>query len=200
MYAVTSLILGLALLVWRITNSLVQPLQISPTVFLTLFYIILIETVASSVAQSQPLAQRLPIIVAALPINASAGLSTGFTMVSLVGCARYAPAKYGYFARHPSAREVVQVLATWVSIALWLFGIWLFLPIPTVGALRQWKFEAWSETFVDVNSIHWRCFAVECFPIGCHNDGNTFGCFLADHCGSAYQGYTDATNHVAKER
>ncbi|KAG4218411.1 hypothetical protein PC116_g33109, partial [Phytophthora cactorum] len=52
--------------------------------------------------------------------------SAGYTVVSLIGCARYIPQGYGFFAEHPGAADVLQVLATWFGIFLWLFAFWLF--------------------------------------------------------------------------
>ncbi|KAK8040837.1 amidohydrolase [Apiospora phragmitis] len=158
MYAAISLLLGSTLLVLLMANASVDPLQLSPAVFLTVFNIMLTGNVASAIAQSQPPDQRLPIIVAGisyqglgwtaslaymplyigslfangLPPRAQRPVlfmpvgSAGFTIVSLIGCARYIPAGVGYFAQHPSAPEVLQIVVDWASIFLWLFGFWLF--------------------------------------------------------------------------
>ncbi|CAJ2511407.1 Uu.00g070320.m01.CDS01 [Anthostomella pinea] len=52
--------------------------------------------------------------------------SARYTIVSLIGCARYIPPGYGFFARFPNAVEILQLVALWVSIFLWLFTFWLF--------------------------------------------------------------------------
>ncbi|KAM3414105.1 Malic acid transport protein [Cercospora zeina] len=52
--------------------------------------------------------------------------TTGFTIVALIGCARAAPADYGYFATHPIAGEVLLIVATWTGIFLWLFSLFVF--------------------------------------------------------------------------
>ncbi|KAK9422641.1 putative Malic acid transport protein [Seiridium unicorne] len=52
--------------------------------------------------------------------------SAGYTIVSLIGCSQYLPQGYSYFATHPTAVEVLQVVADWVGIFLWLFTFWLF--------------------------------------------------------------------------
>jgi len=52
--------------------------------------------------------------------------SAGFTIVALIGAARSAPTGYGYFATHPTAPEILLVVATWVGVFLWVFGLWLF--------------------------------------------------------------------------
>lgn len=53
--------------------------------------------------------------------------TSGFTIVALIGVARAAPMGYGYFATHPTAGEVVMILATWVGVFLWLFTFFVFL-------------------------------------------------------------------------
>lgn len=52
--------------------------------------------------------------------------SAGFTIVALIGAARSVPTDYGYFATHPTAPEILLVVATWVGVFLWVFGLWLF--------------------------------------------------------------------------
>ncbi|KAI0837392.1 voltage-dependent anion channel [Hypoxylon sp. FL0890] len=52
--------------------------------------------------------------------------SSGYTIVSLIGCARYVPRDYGFFARFPAAADVLQTVTAWVGIFLWLFAFWLF--------------------------------------------------------------------------
>ena len=65
------------------------------------------------------------------PANQRPGLfisvgSSGYTIVALIGCARAIPDEYGYFAKHPTASETLNVMALWISIFLWLFTFWLF--------------------------------------------------------------------------
>ena len=52
--------------------------------------------------------------------------SSGYTIVALIGCAKAIPEDYGYFAKHPTAVEVLPIVALWSSIFLWLFTFWLF--------------------------------------------------------------------------
>ncbi|KAI0142520.1 voltage-dependent anion channel [Hypoxylon sp. NC0597] len=52
--------------------------------------------------------------------------SSGYTIVSLIGCARHIPRDYGFFTRFPTAADALQVIAVWVGIFLWLFAFWLF--------------------------------------------------------------------------
>ncbi|KAF2213699.1 hypothetical protein CERZMDRAFT_120872 [Cercospora zeae-maydis SCOH1-5] len=60
--------------------------------------------------------------------------TAGFTIVALIGCARAAPADYGYFATHPIAGEVLLIVATWTGIFMWLFSLFVFaLIFPNVG-------------------------------------------------------------------
>lgn len=65
------------------------------------------------------------------PANQRPGLfmpvgSSGYTIVAIIGCARAIPDEYGYFAKHPTASETLNVMALWISIFLWLFTFWLF--------------------------------------------------------------------------
>ncbi|KAI4603452.1 hypothetical protein KJ359_003262 [Pestalotiopsis sp. 9143b] len=52
--------------------------------------------------------------------------SAGYTIVSLIGCSQHLPRDAGYFAAHPTAVDILQVLALWIGIFLWLFAFWLF--------------------------------------------------------------------------
>jgi tellurite resistance protein TehA-like permease len=52
--------------------------------------------------------------------------SSGYVMVCLMGCSRHLPRDYGYFAQHPAAVEMLQVVALWASIFLWLVTFWIF--------------------------------------------------------------------------
>ena len=65
------------------------------------------------------------------PANQRPGLfisvgSAGYTIVALIGCAKAIPDGYGYFAKHPTASETLNVAALWVGIFLWLVTFWLF--------------------------------------------------------------------------
>ncbi|KEY73508.1 hypothetical protein S7711_03675 [Stachybotrys chartarum IBT 7711] len=50
----------------------------------------------------------------------------GYSILTFMGCAMNLPVEHSYFTRYPNAVEILQVLALWVSIFLWLFGFWLF--------------------------------------------------------------------------
>ncbi|KAI0973085.1 voltage-dependent anion channel [Xylaria arbuscula] len=52
--------------------------------------------------------------------------SAGYTIVCLISCSQYLPNGYSYFARHPTGVEILQVMADWISVFLWLFTFWLF--------------------------------------------------------------------------
>ncbi|KAJ5496527.1 C4-dicarboxylate transporter/malic acid transport protein [Penicillium fimorum] len=65
------------------------------------------------------------------PANQRPGLfipvgSSGYTIVALIGCAKAIPDEYGYFAKHPTASETLNIVALWIGIFLWLFTFWLF--------------------------------------------------------------------------
>lgn len=52
--------------------------------------------------------------------------TSGFTITALIGISRAAPENYGYFATHPSAAEVLRIVATWVGVFMWVFTFWVF--------------------------------------------------------------------------
>lgn len=52
--------------------------------------------------------------------------SAGYTIVSLIGCSQALPRDYAYFATHLTGVEVLQIVADWASIFLWLFAFWIF--------------------------------------------------------------------------
>ncbi|UNI16488.1 hypothetical protein JDV02_002919 [Purpureocillium takamizusanense] len=168
----------------------VTALGIHPAWFLLFYNVMLTGTVAGTLVESQPPAQRLPMMVAGVayqgfgwlgcvmlltwmfghlmekgwPVaSRTPGLfitvgSVGYTIVAFIGLARAAPEGYGYFAVHPSAREVLLVLATWTSVFMWLFELWLFalallITLASMVAKRedgqQW---AWQLSF---NNTWW---------------------------------------------
>ncbi|KAM0365753.1 hypothetical protein HYE67_011241 [Fusarium culmorum] len=65
------------------------------------------------------------------PVNLRPGLfisvgSAGYTIIALIGCAKAIPDGYGYFAKHPTAFETLNIMALWIGVFLWLFTFWLF--------------------------------------------------------------------------
>lgn len=54
--------------------------------------------------------------------------SVAYTVVALIGQAGAIPSlpASGYFARHPSAKETLEVVALFVGIFMWLFSFWIF--------------------------------------------------------------------------
>ncbi|GKU07484.1 c4-dicarboxylate transporter malic acid transport protein [Fusarium langsethiae] len=52
--------------------------------------------------------------------------SAGYTIIALIGCAKAIPDGYGYFAKHPTAAETLNIMALWIGVFLWLFTFWLF--------------------------------------------------------------------------
>lgn len=54
--------------------------------------------------------------------------SCAFTVVAVIGLANVLSetSSTGYLARHPTAVEVLKILALFMGIFLWLFGFWLF--------------------------------------------------------------------------
>lgn len=49
-----------------------------------------------------------------------------YTIVALIGMARAAPKGYAYFDTHPTAAEVLLIVATWVGVFMWLHSFWVF--------------------------------------------------------------------------
>ena len=71
--------------------------------------------------------------------------ASGYTIAALIGLAQAVPTSRAYFAAHPSAPEVLLILATWVGIFLWLFTLWLFgiALIMTLGQVAKWEDGRW---------------------------------------------------------
>lgn len=158
MYAAITLLSTTIHLVIIFKYTPIVAIEMNSGWFLLIYNAMLTGTVASAIAQSQPPAQRLPIIVAGVGYQGlgwigsllmlsfflahllekgwpapsqTPGLfmtvgSAGYTIVALIGAARAAPPGYGYFATHPTAAEVLLIMATWVGVFLWIFTLWLF--------------------------------------------------------------------------
>ncbi|UPX10680.1 uncharacterized protein EKO05_0001323 [Ascochyta rabiei] len=52
--------------------------------------------------------------------------SGAYTIVALIGQANAIPESYGYFAAHPRAKSILQTVALFCGIFLWLYSFWLF--------------------------------------------------------------------------
>lgn len=79
-----------------------------------------------------------------IPVGAGA-----YTIVALMGQANAIPQSYGYFAAHPEAKSILQTVALFAGVFLWLFSFWVFTVavianISVVGkmpfALTWWAF------------------------------------------------------------
>ncbi|KAF7538691.1 hypothetical protein G7054_g2678 [Neopestalotiopsis clavispora] len=73
--------------------------------------------------------------------------SAGYTIVSLIGCSQALPRDYAYFSTHPTGVEVLQIVADWASIFLWLFAFWIFAValianLPVAVPYRNGRFAA----------------------------------------------------------
>ncbi|KXT13952.1 hypothetical protein AC579_4200 [Pseudocercospora musae] len=136
----------------------VKVVEFKPPMFLCVLNAMLTGTIAGAIAQHQPPAQRLPILVAGVGfqglgwivclifltftignllekgwplVNLRPGLfiltgTTGFTIVALISCARACPQGYGFFATHPTAPEVLLIVAVWAGVFMWVFSLWAF--------------------------------------------------------------------------
>ena len=49
-----------------------------------------------------------------------------FTGLALIGMSSSLPTDYGYFAKHPNAVEVLQTIALFIAIFLWMLAFWFF--------------------------------------------------------------------------
>ena len=77
-----------------------------------------------------------------------------FTGLALIGLSKSLPENYGIFAKFPLAIEILQTLADFTAIFLWLFAFWFFcitLSAVLMGA-RQMSFHNiwWSLVFPNV--------------------------------------------------
>lgn len=132
--------------------------EFKPPMFLCVLNAMLTGTIAGAIAQDQPPAQRVPILVAGVGfqglgwivcmifltftignllekgwplVNLRPGLfiltgTTGFTIVALISCAKACPQGYGFFATHPTAPEVLLIVAVWDGVFMWVFSLWGF--------------------------------------------------------------------------
>ncbi|KAL5458800.1 hypothetical protein PMIN06_003119 [Paraphaeosphaeria minitans] len=63
-----------------------------------------------------------------------------FTSLALIGMSTSIPEGYGYFAEHPMAKDVLQLLALVFSIFLWIDGIKWVGSIMTILLVVVWLF------------------------------------------------------------
>ena len=82
--------------------------------------------------------------------------SVGYTIVALVGAARALPKDYAYTVTHPTAPEVLLIVATWASIFLWMFGLWMFgvALFITLGSILSRKDGRWRLN-MNYNNTWW---------------------------------------------
>lgn len=82
--------------------------------------------------------------------------SVAYTIITFIGLARAIPQhpETGYFAAHPDAREILNVMALWVSVFMWLFSFFLFAVavLANVGGARKMGFSLvwWAFIFPNV--------------------------------------------------
>lgn len=80
----------------------------------------------------------------------------GYTTVAIIGMANAIPTEYGYFAQHPMAAQVLQILSVWIGIWIWCLGFWFFAfsIIAVLGPALQWKLKFsltwWAMVFPNV--------------------------------------------------
>lgn len=87
-----------------------------------------------------------------------------FTALALMGMANSIPQGYTYFAQHPMAKDVLQPLALFFSIFLWLFAFFFF-GIATIACLQgvgelYWSLICWAFVFPNTG------FAITTISIG----------------------------------
>ncbi|KAK2673827.1 Transporter protein SLAC1/Mae1/ Ssu1/TehA [Fusarium oxysporum f. sp. vasinfectum] len=138
-YGAVTLTYNVVIFVVMFSIAPFAPGSMSSPMFLMIYNAMLTGTVASVIAADQPPSQRIPVIVAGIAFeglgwilfNLRPGLfisvgSAGYTIIALIGCAKAIPDGHGYFAKHPTAAETLNIMALWVGIFLWLFTFWLF--------------------------------------------------------------------------
>lgn len=84
-----------------------------------------------------------------IPVGAGA-----YTIVALIGQANAIPPSYGYFATHPASRDILQTVAVFAGIFLWLFSFWMFAiaVVANVSAIGKMQFALtwWAFIFPNV--------------------------------------------------
>ncbi|KAH6614889.1 C4-dicarboxylate transporter/malic acid transport protein-like protein [Boeremia exigua] len=84
-----------------------------------------------------------------IPVGAGA-----YTIVALIGQANAIPESYGYFAIHREAKSVLQAVALFGGIFLWLFSFWIFAiaVVANVSVVRKMPFALtwWAFIFPNV--------------------------------------------------
>jgi tellurite resistance protein TehA-like permease len=79
--------------------------------------------------------------------------SVAYTIVALIGQANVIP-DYGYFAKHPTAREILQIMALFVGVFMWLFALFIFAiaVLANVGVVGKMPFSLtwWAFIFPNV--------------------------------------------------
>jgi C4-dicarboxylate transporter/malic acid transport protein len=81
--------------------------------------------------------------------------SIAYTILALINLSNAIPPDTGYFGTHPTAKEILQVLALFVSIFMWLFAFWLFslALLANIGAAvkgMEFKLSWWAFIFPNV--------------------------------------------------
>ncbi|KAJ5932787.1 hypothetical protein N7516_007276 [Penicillium verrucosum] len=121
----------------------VVAVEMSPAWFLSIFNAMLTDTIAGSIAPSQPPPQRMPIIVAGIGYQGLGWTASVLLLAWFIGqllekgwpepsqrpglFMSIGSAGFTTVALIGTARaEILQVLATWAGIFLWGFALWLF--------------------------------------------------------------------------
>ena len=87
-----------------------------------------------------------------------------FTGLALIGLSEALPADYGYFSKRPFAIEILQIMADFTAIFLWMLAFWFFCVtvIAIMAGLRKMNFHLiwWGLVFPNVG------FAIATIKIG----------------------------------
>ncbi|TIA77643.1 hypothetical protein D6C76_04588 [Aureobasidium pullulans] len=93
------------------------------------------------------------------PPNARPGMficvgPAGFTILALIGMSNALPEGYGNFAKNPTAIPALQAMALFVSIFIWMIGLWWFAlaTISVLYGIKQMSFSLvnWALVFPNV--------------------------------------------------
>ncbi|QIW98636.1 hypothetical protein AMS68_004154 [Peltaster fructicola] len=78
----------------------------------------------------------------------------GFTSLALIQLSNNIPEDYGYFAKHPQAVEILQVMALFCAIFIWTIAFWFFCIalISILAAVKKMSFSLiyWALVFPNV--------------------------------------------------
>jgi tellurite resistance protein TehA-like permease len=100
--------------------------------------------------------------------------SVAYTIVTFIGLAKAIPtaSTSGYFSRHPTAKETLEIVALFVSIFMWLFAFWIFAIAVIANVSKCWFH---TSNINDRNAVRKPDNNVDCEYIDGHASCNVAG-------------------------